>query len=137
MAESRIVRNLDEKLVADGTVPKEYLADYGKIHSMLNTFMRRYGGALSDKNFKEGEKKLRDYLMVLHKKGASQEKLTAYLRIGLAHLSFDYIASNDPSLGTDDLIYRSLQSFKQRKFHKTFFKVAPTKDKERISIKKR
>ncbi|MFW3145189.1 MAG: hypothetical protein ACMUIE_00070 [Thermoplasmatota archaeon] len=137
MADTRIVARLDDRLISDGVLPKQFKGDYSTVHSMLNSYMRRYGGKLSDENFKKGEKKLRDWLMILHKKGASQEKLTAYLRTGLAHLSFDYIDSQNPGLTGEDIVYRALQSFKQRNFHRSYFKVAPTKEEKRISIKKK
>ncbi|MEA3558130.1 MAG: hypothetical protein U9R75_02650 [Candidatus Thermoplasmatota archaeon] len=136
MADSKTVAKLDSKLMEDEVVPRDYQKDYSIVHDMLNSYMRRHGGKLSEENFNVGDRKLRDYLMILSKKGASQEKLTAYLRVGLAHLSFDYIASMNPGLGPSQLTTRSLQSFKHRKFHKSYFKVSPTKEKKRISLKK-
>ncbi len=137
MADSKIVSKLDERLMKDGVLSSDFKKDYKIVHDMLNSYMRRTGGKVPDENFKKGETKLRDWLMIIYKKGASQEKLTSYLRCGLAHLSFDHIASQNPGLTGSDLVTRSLQSFKQRHFHNTFFKVAPSKEAKRISIKKK
>jgi hypothetical protein len=137
MADSRIVQRLDQRLIKEGLLSEDFKKDYQTVHDMLNTYMRRYGGKLPDENFKKGEEKLRDWLMILYKKGASQEKLTSYLRCGLAHLSFDHIAAQNRNLPGSELITRSLQSFKLRKFNKTFFRVSHSKEKERITIKKK
>ncbi|MGA1820216.1 MAG: hypothetical protein ACMUHU_04315 [Thermoplasmatota archaeon] len=137
MADSRTVRRLDEKLMKEGILSKDFKNDYQTVHDMLNSYMRRSGGKLPDENFKKGEKKLRDWLMILYKQGASQEKLTSYLRCGLAHLSFDYIDSQTSGITGSDLVTRSLQSFKLRNFHRSFFRVSQAKEKERISIKKK
>lgn len=124
-------------MIEDEVVPKTYSRDYRTVHDMLNSHMRRHGGKLSDENFQIGERKLRNWLMILSKKGASQEKLTAYLRVGLAHLSFDYIASQNPELGSVDMLTRALQSFKHRNFHRSYFKRSPSKERRRISIERR
>lgn len=137
MADSKIIQRLDNRLMKDGYLSMDFKNDYQTVHDMLNTYMRRYGGKVPDENFKKGEEKLRDWLMILYKKGASQDKLTSYLRCGLAHLSYDYIASQNRKLPGSELITRSLQSFKLRKYHRTFFKVAHSKEKTRITIKKK
>jgi hypothetical protein len=137
MADSRVVRELDGKLVEQGVISKDYSKDYIIVHKMLNNYMKRSGKILTQKNFDKGNEKLRDWLMILHKEGASQEKLTSYLRCGLAHLSFDFIASQNKDLSNGELVTRALQSFKHRNYHKSFFRKAPTKVTERISLKKK
>ncbi|MBN1390578.1 MAG: hypothetical protein JXA22_08055 [Candidatus Thermoplasmatota archaeon] len=137
MADTKMVRMLDAKLIEEGILSKDFKNDYSTVHDMLNSYMRRSGGKLPDEIFKIGEKKLRDWLMILYKQGASQEKLTSYLRCGLAHLSFDYIASQNPRITTGDLVTRSLQSFKLRKYNKSFFRVSRLKEKTTISLKKK
>ena len=139
MAVTKIVQDLDEKLMNDGTISKDFADDYEKVHKMLNTFMRQTGRELTQENFDEGDAKLRDWLMVLYKQGASQEKLTSYLRCGLAHLCYDFIQTQkeNADLATDALITRALQSFKARNFDAKFFKVSQSKLDETISLKKR
>lgn len=135
MADSKVVKALDDKLMEQGVIEKRYSRDYRNVHSMLNSYMRRSYKALTQENFDKGNEKLRNWLMILHKEGASQEKLTSYLRCGLAHLSFDYISSNNRDLKDSELVTRALQSFKQRGYHKSFFRKAPTKEEKRISLK--
>lgn len=137
MADSKVVKILDSKLIEQGVISKDFSKEYKLVHSMLNSYMRRSGKILTQKNFDMGNEKLRDWLMILHKEGASQEKLTSYLRCGLAHLSFDFIASQNKDLSNGDLVTRALQSFKKRNYHKSFFRVAPKKVTERISLKKK
>jgi len=137
MADSRTVRRLDEKLMKEGVISTDLKNDYQTVHDMLNNYMRRSGGKVPGENFKKGEAKLRDWLMILYKQGASQEKLTSYLRCGLAHLSFDFIDSQNKGITGSDLVTRSLQSFKLRNFHRSFFRVSQVKEKERISLKKK
>ncbi|MGA1873478.1 MAG: hypothetical protein ACMUHY_07370 [Thermoplasmatota archaeon] len=137
MADSRTVRRLDGRLMKEGILSTEFKSDYQTVHDMLNSYMRRTGGKVPDENFRKGEEKLRNWLMILYKKGASQEKLTSYLRCGLAHLSFDHIASQNRKITGTDLVTRSLQSFKLRNFHRSFFRVSQVKEKERISIRKK
>lgn len=126
MADSRIIYALDEKLMNEGIIDRQYAADYAKVHSMLNGSFRKTGAALPDKVFADGEVKLRKWLMSMYRLGASQDKLTSYLRCGLAHLSFDYIESSYKSISNDDLITRVLQSFKNREYHKSFFRASET-----------
>jgi hypothetical protein len=133
MADYRIVQKLDEKLIADGILDPSYKDDYRKVHSKLNSHFKKSGAVLPQKIFEKGEARLRKWLGELYKKGASQERLTSYLRCGLAHLSFDFIESTYQSIGSDDLIPRALLSFKNREFHKTYFKATDTA----ILVKKR
>jgi hypothetical protein len=137
MADSKVVKELDSKLMEQGVISKEYSRDYKIVHKMLNSYMKRTGKILTQKNFDRGNEKLRDWLMILHKEGASQEKLTSYLRCGLAHLSFDFIASQNRDLSNGVLVTRALQSFKGRNYHKSFFRKSPSKVTERISLKKK
>ena len=139
MAVTKIVKDLDAKLMNDGTISKDFEADYEKVHKMLNTFVRQTGAELTEENFDEGDAKLRDWLMILYKQGASQEKLTSYLRCGLAHLCYDFIQTQkeNEGLATDELITRALQSFKARKFQNKYFKAAQSKMEETISLKKK
>ena len=137
MADAKTIRKLDIKLIDDGVLSTDYKNEYKLVHNMLNTYQRKTGSILTASNFKQGEEKLRDWLMILNKKGADQKKLTNYLRCGLAHLSYDYISSNNKDVPDDELITRSLLSYKSRNFHKKFFKVAPLKKERTISIKKR
>jgi hypothetical protein len=136
MAEYRVIQKLDEKLMAGGIIGREYRADYRLVHSRLNSHFRKSGAILPEKVFESGELILRKWLMVLCKKGASQEKLTSYLRCGLAHLSFDFIESSYKSIDADDLIKRVLLSFKNRNFHKTYFKAAEIQQKAKPAVRK-
>lgn len=122
MAELKIVTNLDARLIDDGILDPGYRDDYQIVHSMLNDRMRQTGKILTEENFQKGETALREWLITLFKQGASQEKLTSYLRCGLAHLCFDFIDSTYDTITADDLVVRSMQSFKLREFNKTFFK---------------
>jgi hypothetical protein len=122
MADKSIIKKLDEKLIKDETIEKSFSKDYEKVHIFLNKEVKKYDKALGDENFKVGEKDLRDWLKTLNKQGASQEKLTSYLRCGLAHLCFDYIDLNTEKITNDEHITRALQSFKKRKYDKSFFK---------------
>ena len=124
MADSKVIKKMDQKLMEDNVIDPKYKADYQKVHTLLNSHVRKSGKILTQETFEKGNEALRKWLMTLYKKGASQERLTSYLRCGLAHLSFDFIESTYESIGADDLTARALQSFKKRSFHKSFFKVA-------------
>lgn len=137
MADAKTIRKIDIKLIDDDVMSNDYKNEYKLVHNMLNTYQRKTGNILTASNFKHGEEKLRDWLMILSKKGADQRKLTNYLRCGLAHLSYDYISSNNKDLPEDELIRRTILSFKGRNFDKKFFKIAPLKKERTISIKKR
>jgi hypothetical protein len=136
LADSKNINKLDEKLVETGTIDADILTDYKKVHTFLNTHVRKNGKILSESTFSIGEEELRQWLMVLYKKGASQDKLTSYLRVGLAHLCYDFVESTYKQISVDDLVARALVSFKNRKFHKTFFKVAVIEAKTSIRGKK-
>jgi hypothetical protein len=139
MAETRIIQGLDEKLIAEGILDKQYAEDYNKVHAMLNSNIKKTGAILPEQVFERGEKRLRVWLMSLYKQGASQDKCTSYLRCGLAHLSFDFIESSYKSIDSEDLITRALLSFKNREFNKTFFKAAEVKKtvKKKKAVKKK
>ncbi|MBN2402830.1 MAG: hypothetical protein JXN64_10575 [Spirochaetes bacterium] len=139
MADYKIVQKLDEKLIKEGIIDSAFKDDYRKVHTKLNMNYKKSGAILPSKIFDKNETKLRKWLGELYKKGASQERLTSYLRCGLAHLSFDFIESSYQSIGKDDLLTRALQSFKNREFHKTYYKATDTAimvKKKRIIKKK-
>ena len=136
MAEIKIVQKLDDKLIENKIISKQYKADYSLVHKKLNSLMKKTGRILSEDTFAKGELALRKWLLMLQKQGASQEKLTSYLRCGLAHLSFDFIESTYKQIDSDDLIARTLVSLKKRKFHNTFFK-APVEKKIKAVKKKK
>ncbi|MCC5815949.1 MAG: hypothetical protein JJT78_14440 [Leptospira sp.] len=136
MADSKNIIKLDAKLIESGLVDENFASDFKKVHSFLNSHVRKNGKILTEETFSKGDAELRQWLMLLYKKGASQEKLTSYLRIGLAHLCFDFIESTYKQISLDDLIARTLVSFKNRKFHKTFFKVAVTEAASSVRGKK-
>ncbi|MBP7736382.1 MAG: hypothetical protein KA369_10460 [Spirochaetes bacterium] len=137
MAEVKFVIALDKKLMEEGIIDPAYMDDYKKVHAMLNTHVRKTGKILSEETFDRGDQQLRKWLMVLYRQGAPQEKLSSYLRCGLAHLCFDFIESSYHAISTDDLVTRAIQSFKKRNFHKTYFRVAPSEIKAPAGKKKK
>jgi hypothetical protein len=137
MAETKLVADLDKKLMEEGIIDPSFMEDYKKVHSMLNTHVRKTGKILSEETFDRGDQKLRKWLLVLFKQGAPQEKLSSYLRCGLAHLCFDFIESSYRSISNDDLIARAIQSFKMRNFHKTYFRVSPSEIKPPVKKRKK
>jgi hypothetical protein len=126
MADYKIVQKLDDKLAAEGIIDTAFSDDFKKVHSMLNAHYKKSGAALPAKMFAKNEARLRKWLSELYKKGASQERLTSYLRCGLAHLSFDFIESSYKTIDKEDLLTRALLSFKNREFHKTYYKATDT-----------
>jgi hypothetical protein len=139
MADYRIVQKLDNKLIAEKILDPAFKDDYKKVHSMLNANYKKSGAVLPSKIFAKNEARLRKWLGELYKKGASQERLTSYLRCGLAHLSFDFIESSYKTIDKDDLLIRALLSFKNREFHKTYYKATDTAIlvKKKRTIKKK
>ncbi|MBM9577349.1 hypothetical protein JWG45_09310 [Leptospira sp. 201903070] len=137
MADSAIVRKLDLRLIEDGILDGAFVDDYSLVHQKLNEEFHKTGrSAQPEANFELGEKILREWLHGLARQGASQDKLTSYLRSGLAHLSYDFIESSNEGMETgdiDELIGRALVSFKNRDFEKTFFR-ANVEDK--VVVKK-
>lgn len=136
MADSKLVALLDDKLVQDRIIDKAYAADYKKVHKKLNSHVRNRGGVLTDELFAKGEEVLRSWLHVLSKQGASQEKLTSYLRCGLAHLCYDYVNSTYEAIGQDDLATRAFQSFKKRNYHKSFYRPVAGGERKVVAKKK-
>lgn len=122
MAEKKTAVKLDRKLMEDGVIDPKFEKDYAKVHDFLNKNVRKYDKALGDADFATGEKDLRSWLVTLYKQGASQEKLTGYLRCGLAHLCFDFIDLKKEEISSDQLVTRALQSFRKRHYDRTFFK---------------
>ncbi len=136
MADSKLVALLDDKLLADRIIDKAYAADYQKVHKKLNTHVRNRGGTLTDELFAKGEEVLRSWLHVLSKQGASQEKLTSYLRCGLGHLCYDYVNSTYETIGPEDLATRALQSFKKRNYQKSFYRPVAGVERKVVARKK-
>ncbi len=122
MADGKIIKALDKKLMEDGVIDPAYAVDYAKVHRMLNGHIHKHGAGLPQEVFSDVEKKMREWLDTLSRQGASQEKLTSYLRCGLAHLSFDYIDSGYVQIASEDLVARAMISFKQRNYHKSYYK---------------
>jgi hypothetical protein len=67
MADSKVVKELDSKLMEQGVISKEYSRDYKIVHKMLNSYMKRTGKILTQKNFDRGNEKLRDYLVPVYR----------------------------------------------------------------------
>jgi hypothetical protein len=148
MADKKSMTRLDERLVGLGIVSGAFLAEFPLVHRKMNSIVRKTGAELSDSVFESGNAELRAWLTVLSKRGASQDKLTAYLRCALAHLTYDFIESQYHQIDHDDLISRVIVSLKKRKLHTSFFKPAqevkpaPVKAKKAstgkvVAIKKR
>ena len=139
MADYKIIQKLDEKLIKEGIIDSAFREDFKKVHTKLNSNYKKSGAILPSKIFDKNEARLRKWLGELYKKGASQERLTSYLRCGLAHLSFDFIESSYKSIDKDDLITRAFLSFKNREYHKSYYKATDTAIlvKKKRTIKKK
>lgn len=122
MADKKGIEKLDEKLADMKIIPETLLSDLPLVHRKMNSILKKTGAVLSDEIFETGNAALREWLVLLSRQGASQEKLTGYLRCGLAHLTYDYIESQYHQISLDDLVSRTLVSFKKRKLHTSFFK---------------
>lgn len=131
MAEAKAVSQLDRRLIDEGTLSEKWSGEYSRVHKFLNGHIHKTGKILSEETFQTGNAALRQWLLRLYRQGASQEKLTAFLRCGLAHLSFDYIESTYEKIPLDDLIARTLISLKKRKFTSAFFRAAEEARSER------
>jgi len=124
MADKKGIAKLDEKLVSMRLIPRQLLGELPLVHRKMNSIIKKTGAILSDEVFETGNLALRKWLQLLSKQGASQAKLTAYLRCGLAHLTYDYTESQYRQIDGDDLVSRSIISLKMRKLHTSFFKPA-------------
>jgi hypothetical protein len=122
MADKQGISKLDRKLVSAKILKGAYKADFPLVHRKMNSIIKKTGRVLSDEVFEKGNKALRKWLDLLDRQGASQDKLTAYLRCGLAHLTYDYIGSQYKKIGVDDLLVRTMGSLKNRKLNASFFK---------------
>jgi hypothetical protein len=122
MADQKGISKLDEKLISAHIIPKSLAGDLPLVHRKMNAILKKTGAILSDEIFETGNEALRKWLNLLHKQGASQEKLTAYLRSGLAHLTYDFIESQYHQIDLDDLVSRTLVSLKNRNLHTSFYK---------------
>lgn len=129
MADQKGISKLDEKLISGQIIAESFAGDLPLVHRKMNAILKKTGAVLSDEIFETGNAALRKWLNLLYKQGASQEKLTAYLRCGLAHLTYDFIESQYHQIDLDDLVSRALVSMKNRNLHASFFKapVAPAK----------
>ena len=124
MADKKGIAKLDEKLVSMRLIPRQLLGELPLVHRKMNSIIKKTGAILSDEVFETGNQALRKWLQLLGKQGASQAKLTAYLRCGLAHLTYDYTESQYRQIDGDDLVSRSIISLKMRNLHTSFFKPA-------------
>ena len=77
MAVTKIVKELDSKLMEDGTISKEFEADYQKVHKMLNTFVKQTGGQVTAENFKKGEDMSPNKCIKSRKSGCGLQTRTA------------------------------------------------------------
>lgn len=134
MADKKSMMRLDERLVSMGVVSGQFLAELPLVHRKMNSIVKKTGAILSDEVFETGNAELRSWLSLLSKRGATQEKLTAYLRCGLAHLTYDFIESQFHLIGAEDLSSRVIVSLKNRKLHTSFFK--PTSEPHAPRVKR-
>jgi len=126
MADQKGISKLDEKLISGQIIAESFAGDLPLVHRKMNAILKKTGAVLSDEIFETGNAALRKWLNLLYKQGASQEKLTAYLRCGLAHLTYDFIESQYHQIDLDDLVSRALVSMKNRNLHASFFKAPVT-----------
>lgn len=131
VAQKKMAELLDEKLIQGKIIDGKFSGDYPLVHRKMNSVIKKTGRILSDSVFERGDAAVREWLLTLYKQGASQEKLTGYLRCALAHLCLDYIDSTYKKIDDEDLVTRALLSFKSRKLHKTFYKV-PASEKVKV-----
>ncbi len=136
MADQRGIGKLDERLVDGGIIPASLAGELALVHKKMNAILKKTGAILSDEIFETGNAALRKWLNLLWKQGASQEKLTAYLRCGLAHLTYDFIESQYHQIDIEDLVSRTLVSLKNRNLHASFFKPPVTRATAGASAKK-
>lgn len=122
MADKKGISRLDEKLVSLNIVSGQFMTDLPVVHQKMNTILKKTGKVLTDRIFDKGNAELRAWLVTLSRRGASQEKLTAYLRTGFAHLTYDFIESQYHQISIDDLVARTILSMKRRNLHACFFK---------------
>lgn len=134
MADAKTIQLLDEKLIEGNLIDNSYKEDYKKVHRFLNSHIHKRGSSLPLETFEVVEKLLRNWLDTLYKQGASQEKLTSYLRCGLAHMSFDYIDSTYEQIGREDLVTRAMISFKQRHYNRTFYRPPATPSSKKTGV---
>jgi len=134
MADKKGIGRLDEKLVSLNIVSGQFMTDLPVVHQKMNTILKKTGKVLTDRIFDKGNAELRAWLVTLSRRGASQEKLTAYLRTGFAHLTYDFIESQYHQISIDDLVARTILSMKRRNLHACFFK--PPADPPSTPVKK-
>ncbi len=73
-------------------IEREYLFeeyDYNAVHNRIDKGVKWYGGAHRDEDYYHSEEGLRDWLRGKENQGMKQDKLTAFLRCGMAHFALD------------------------------------------------
>jgi hypothetical protein len=125
----RVIHNgFDGYLVEKGYPPDGY--DYDIVHARIDRGVQWYGGAHRELDFYHSEDGLRDWLTGMQNRGAAQDKLTAYLRCGLAHFALDEADTRwydrDPegyvTLPWDKVYEGALKSMLALGLHRKFFK---------------
>ncbi|AAS70779.1 hypothetical protein GS518_10950 [Leptospira interrogans] len=134
MTDSVLIQKLNARLIDEGILDRTFEENYSIVYQKLNEeIFKIENPSLPEINFELGEKFLKNWLTGLSHQGISQDKLTNYLRCGLAHLSYEYIKSNDQEIEIDDKIESTIVFFKNRNFEKSFFR---SNDKEKMAAPK-
>ncbi|WP_061261771.1 hypothetical protein [Leptospira interrogans] len=134
MTDSALIQKLNARLIDEGILDRTFEENYSIVYQKLNEeIFKIENPSLPEINFELGEKFLKNWLTGLSHQGISQDKLTNYLRCGLAHLSYEYIKSNDQEIEIDDKIESTIVFFKNRNFEKSFFR---SNNKEKMAAPK-
>ncbi|EJO77690.1 hypothetical protein LEP1GSC045_1444 [Leptospira interrogans serovar Pomona str. Kennewicki LC82-25] len=130
MTDSVLIQKLNARLIDEGILDRTFEEDYSIVHQKLNEeIFKIENPSLPEINFELGEKFLKNWLTGLSHQGTSQDKLTNYLRCGLAHLSYEYIKSNDQEIEIDDKIESTIVFFLRIEILKNLSFVQTTKKK--------
>ena len=118
----------DQHLIDRNYLPDNF--DYNVVHNRIDYGVKWYGGKHREKDWYHSEEGFRDWLYGMSNRGASQEKLTAYLRCGMGHFSLDEADGRwyqrDPdgydSLPWEKVFEGALKSYVSIGYHRKFFR---------------
>jgi hypothetical protein len=120
MPTRRVHLKFDEYLKTHGIIFDDTFAE--SVHVRMDKGVKKFGADHQIIDFYHSEQGIRKWLRGMTHI-TSQDTLTDYSRVALGHLVLDDVAYRFPRKKEEELIKTAYRSFKQRGFHKKYFKI--------------
>ena len=112
----------DEFLAAKGIIPPDLVRECRRVHARMDKRAATIGPAHRECDRFHDETGIRGWLDNLYCQGASQQKLTGYVRTALGHEALDAVSSDYPDEDAGFRFRRAWDRMRRNGLHRTYYK---------------